>query len=197
MATNKFLTALIEDGADAMSNMYDVYIKFPGSDAGKIMTVRAEGFKIPEAEIDTYEVKYHGTTYTKPKSEMKFDRKFSLTFRLDAGYNLLNTFKAWHAMVVNPVTGGVSNVAAALGEVEVEALAQNFIADESTSNFGMKDWTKDDGSVKGAIKKWKFTEVWVNKVSQPEYKTEGGDKITFTVDFIFGNFNESDYGDLK
>lgn len=209
ISSNLAVQSLLGDAADAMSNMYEVYIKFPGQDSGQVMTVRAEGFDIPEAEVGTYEISYHGHKISKPKTELTFDRKFSLTFRMDAGYNWHQTFLNWQSMVGNPVTGGVANVAAALGEVTVVALKDAYIAMEGVDNSFFNHIQTEESSgggdlSQGTIKegddknqKWVFKQVWVKKVGQPKFKTEGADKMTFAVDFCFGQCEMPGYNPVE
>lgn len=195
--TNRFLQDLIDDSADAMTNMYDVFITFPGSDNGDqqtLMSVRAEGFDIPEATTGTYEVKYKGNTYTKVKSEIDFSRKFSLTLRVDAAYNLLETFEKWHAYTANPATGGVANYPAAKGTVTVNAIATPFTAygdsntTDTSSIFGNSNMSNQGEFLSSGkyIKSWVFEDVWVAKVGQPKFKREGADASTVTIEFNFG-----------
>jgi|LAHS01.1.fsa_nt_gb hypothetical protein len=193
-ANNSFIQALVNSGADAMKNMYDVYITLPGASEAQMLTVRAEGFKVPEMGTEPYEVKYHGTTYKKPKSEMTFDRQFELTFRMDAYYNLLGEFSQWHSMVVDAISGGVSNVAAALGKVKVCSLGSPFIASASNNDYGISKWRDSDT---GTLKEnsdsgkesvvWRFYDVWVSKVAQPEFSTDSAEAMKFTVTFQFGD----------
>lgn len=207
IAENLAVKSLLGDAADAMSNMYEVYIKFPGAEAGQVMTVRADGFEIPEAEVGTYEISYHGHKISKPKTELTFDRKFSLTFRLDAGYNWHQTFLNWQSMVGNPVTGGVANVAAALGEVTVVALKDAYIAMEGVDGSFFNKIELDDPKREGAIvekednpegtQKWEFKQVWVKKVGQPKFKTDSADKMSFQVDFCFGQCTMPGYNPVE
>ncbi len=76
MAENYGLQALIEAGADAQTNMYDVSFEFADWNA----TVRANGFEIPDVEAPTYDVSYHGIKYSRVKTEQNFERAYpSLT----------------------------------------------------------------------------------------------------------------------
>lgn len=194
--TNSAIATLLDNGADAMSNMYEVYITFPGNDSGKAMTVRADGFNIPEMDVATYDLEYHGQKVSKPKTVLNFDRKFSLNFRMDAGYQLHKLFLQWQGYVGNPVTGGVANVAGALGEVRVTALNDAYIA-QSQQAQSFQDKLNDNGSLKEVDgQTWVFKDVWVNKVGQPQYKTEGGDKFTFAVDFKFGRCTMPGYDEV-
>ena len=156
MAKNKAIEALINSGADAFSNMYELYITPPGSDAGSVMTVRASSFKIPEAAVETYDKKYHGNSIKAVKPNLTFERKFTVTFRADAAYNLHDLFIKWHGMLANPVTGGVSNTSShAEGTVQVKALASAYIAmkDQSYSVYGnsSKNFSGDMGGEKKLV----------------------------------------------
>lgn len=189
---NRFIQALFNSGADAFSNMYDVYISPPGDTGYKLMTVRADSFNVPEAAIQSYEKVYHGNKISAPKPEQAFDRKFSLSFRMDAYYGLHDFFLKWQSACVNPNTGGVSNIAPFLGKVEVRSLNTGFVA-SGTSNSIIGNFTEDPSSDNsGGIKEantrvWTFGDVWVSKVGQPQYKTSSADPISFTVEFFFGN----------
>lgn len=195
---NKAIQALMQSGADAFSNMYELYITPPGSDSGTVMTVRAQSFKIPEAAVETYDKTYHGQKIKAAKPSINFERKFSVQFRADAAYGLHDMFIKWHGMVANPVTGGVSNTSThAEGKVEVKTLASTYIAlkDQTYSSYqSSKNFSGDMGeiaqSTTDGVRTWSFENVWVEKVGQFEYKTDGADALTFTVDF---NFGETDY----
>ncbi len=179
---SKVISAILGSGGDAFENMYDVKIKFPwDSDGLTVLTVRADGFDVPSTESSTYEKKYHGVTMNFVKPEMKFDRKFSLSFRMDSGYGLYGNFITWLSASADPVTGGVANVGTALGEVEVIALSENFSAIHCVDNYD------DEGAINADnLTKWTFKDAIVTKVDAPKFKTDGANAIKFKVDFIFG-----------
>ena len=203
MSGNVAVKALMDSGADAMSNMYEVYLTFPGSAEAQILTVRAEGFKIPEAETATYDKKYHGHGIKAFKTEVNYERKFDMTFRMDAAYNLHESFEKWHAYSGNHVTGGVSNVAGATGKVVVRALNSTYVATDD-SNYGvlakMESYESSNpaGSLKtdASLQTWTFDDVAVTKVGQPEFKTDSADALKFTVSFIFGQTDYPGYNDM-
>ena len=202
---NRMIQALISSGADAQKNMYDVYITFPGSESQQLMTVRAGGFSIPEAETPTEDRKYHGITLPTPKTEVNFDRKFTLTFRMDAQYNLLEKMNQWHSYTTNAVTGGMSNWMPATGEVQVKtinATTQNgaFTARGKDDNYvGYNDvFDSDTGGISTSstntdVKTWYFYDVWPSKVGEPKFERDSGGSFTFDVTF---NFGDCDYPDL-
>lgn len=199
---NKAVQALMDSGADAFSNMYELYVQGPGQDSASVMTVRATGFKIPEAAVETYDKKYHGNAIKAVKPSLNFERKFQVTFRADAGYNLHEFFVKWHGMVGNPVTGGVANTSAhAEGKVSCKTIASTFIAAKDAT-YGVNDkfFTGDMGEIPSTttegVETWDFDNVWVEKVGQFEYKTDTSDALTFTVDFCFGQTNFPAYDEI-
>jgi hypothetical protein len=179
---NKIVSALVDAGADAMDNMYDVSIVFPWDSNNVVVTTRAEGFEPPAVEVGTYEVQYHGEKISLPDTEAKFDRSFKITFRLDASYNLWGKFKTWLAAVKDCVSGGGANWPGVLGSVSCTALAGAYIA---TGMPGIG--SSGDGTVTSASNKanWSYNNVYVTKVGEPSFKTEGGKSMSYDVEFKF------------
>lgn len=183
MANATAIQALVNRGADAMDNMYDVSIQFPWADAGSVVTTRVESFQIPDAANDGYDITYHGVTMKRPVSKQTFNREFELSFVLDAAYALYGEFVNWAMMVADPVNGGVANWAASLGTVTVTALSGAY---NGTSTGDI--YESSDGSIKGdANPTWTFYDVWVSKVGQPNFNTGGGDALKYSVSFKFGD----------
>lgn len=188
---NNALTALIEAGADAQTNMYDVELEFADWNA----TVRAEGFEIPEIEAPTYTNKYHGVGYDRVKTEQTFERKFSITFRMDAKYGLYQAFTSLLSWHVDPNTGGVANANIdKVGTVTVRTIGSAIVAagnsdGQAYSAAGVEQYNSDSKTGIKADKEvvWKFKGAFVTKVGMPKFKTDGADNITFTVEFHFGN----------
>jgi len=179
---SKQITALIAAGADGFKNMYDVAVRFPWNDGEDTLTVRATGFEVPDTGVSTYERTYHGVKMHFVKPEQEYDRKFSITFRLDAAYNLYGQFITWLSTVGDVVTGGVSNWAPVFGNVKVTALGGAYSA------INYPTLTEADDRIKDmAINaKWEFQNVIVVKVSQPKFDTGSADPLEYSVDFIFG-----------
>ena len=208
---NYALTSLIDAGADASSNMYDVVFDF--LKLGYALTARAGGFDIPEFGVDTYQVKYHGVSYNRIKSEQNFERKFSLTFRMDAAYGLYDTLTKFASYHGDPNTGSVANTNVILGNVYVRAIKVPFIgtagngdthigtvSGDTTSNLYVEGAEANVDTNNGNVirqgdntKSWAFKDVSCIKVGQPKYKTDGSDQLTFQVDFIFGNTKYAGY----
>jgi hypothetical protein len=192
---NSGLQALIEAGADAQTNMYDVQLEFANWNA----TVRASGFEIPDVEAPTYENAYHGVKYSRVKTEQNFERAFSLEFRMDAKYGLYQAFTSLLSWHVDPNTGGVSNANIdKVGKVTVKTIDSAIVAANNAAAgklagapAGLEEYSNPDaGPGEGLIKsglKWVFENCIVTKVTMPKYSTDSADILKFTVDFKFGN----------
>ena len=183
MANSKAVQALIQSGADAQKNMYDVWVQFPWDEEGTLVSMRASKFDIPAAEVGTDPRSYHGTTIEMPTSEQKFERKFSLSMRLDASYAFYKQFIAWHQTVVDPVNGGVANWPTATGKVTVRALSGTYAATGVGEYIDQQNY-----NIKGDTNAvWTFYDVWVSKVGQPQFDNSGGGHIEYEVNFVCGD----------
>ena len=205
------IRGLVNAGADLLTHMYDVKIYFPSANGqpdddpfqSYPITVRAEGFDIPDVGVGTYEIKYHGISIKRPNATLDLERTFSITFREDAAFNLRRRFSGWLAAVGDPVTGGVSNATSWFGKVEVGTVYGAYFAGSMNSPTGLgKGSSAGDNDIQDAyghltarsdrnpLALWTFHNVWVSKVSGIQFKTDGGDANTFTVEF---NYMDADF----
>lgn len=140
------LRGLVNSGADLLKQMYDVTIIFPDqmSDAAQDsnsafnypITVRCDGFTIPEVAVGTYDIKYHGISVKRPNGALEGERSFELTFREDAAFMLRQRFSLWLMAVADPVTGGVSNAVNYFGTVSVRTIAGEYTATQFIAPTG-------------------------------------------------------------
>lgn len=124
--SNNNVATLLNLGADAMDNMFDVTIEPPpglssfqqhAMDAHSFddvrfkhdITIRAEGFKPPEFNVKTYKVGYKTVEIDRPATKVEGERQFEMTFRLDANYMAYRFLGAWKSIIVNASTGYASN----------------------------------------------------------------------------------------
>lgn len=182
---SKAIQALVSLGADAHTNLYDVFIKFPWEDSAWTMA-RAKGFQVAQASNAGYDIKYHGNAIKLPTTEVGFQREFTIDFRSDAAYSLYGLFITWQSAVVDPVNGGVANYAASLGEVTVRGLGGLYTAAEEA-----KTLVDDDGSIKAGSQnpEWQFKQVWVGDVGQPNYSVDNAGTFDFQVKFYYADTN--------
>jgi len=240
------VASLLNLGADAMDNMFDVTIEppagltsFAGAEMDSVefdsarfkhdITIRAEGFKPPEFNVKTYKVAYKTVEIDRPATRIEGDRQFEMTFRLDANYMAYRFLGAWRGIIMNASSGyatnalygtdggGLSEISgdrdlfdqigssnSVFGAVRVAALSRPIYQMESDpfQAHGVSAGKFEDGAntvvVPGKPKddqlaKWEFTEVWISNLTTPDYKVDGGDPITVTATFKFGNFKDPIY----
>lgn len=140
------LRGLVNSGADLLKQMYDVTIIFPdqmtdsAQDSNSAfnypITVRCDGFTIPEVAVGTYDIKYHGISVKRPNGALEGERSFELTFREDAAFMLRQRFSLWLMAVADPVTGGVSNAVNYFGTISVRTIAGEYTATQFIAPTG-------------------------------------------------------------
>jgi len=200
----KTIRGLVNSGADLMKNMYDIRIYFPDTSgkpsaepfSGYPITVRASSFKIPDVTVGTYEIKYHGISIKRPQTEIQMDRFFDITFREDAAFNLRKRFTAWHAAVVDPVNGGVSNAAQFFGKIEVATISGAYFA-PTTANTIFKEGSGEltTASEFNGLAGWAFYNVWVEKVTGADFSTADPGTIDLAVTFNFMDYDAPQYAE--
>lgn len=206
------IRGLVASGSDLMKHMYDVKIWFPdftnGGGALKTfesypITVRAKGFKPPEFSVKTYKISYHGISIDRPGAALEGDRKVTMTFREDAAFELRQNFHYWQSVVGDPVTGGVSNGTYFYGKISVGTIAGTYFAPTVNWPNGTGKTFQNSGAPENQaeiedtfghltsrntgnpIADWTFYNVWVGKVTQPDFQTEAGDANDIEVEFYF------------
>jgi len=209
------IRGLVNSGADLMKHMYDIKIFFPSASGqpdvnpfqSYPITVRATGFKVPDVEVGTYDVKYHGIQLKRPNATLQGDRVFDITFREDAAFDLRRRFSAWLMAVGDPVTGGVSNAAQFFGKVEVGTIAGAYFATTMNSpngagkgaDAGANDIEDTYGhlttrSAMNPLALWAFYNVWVTKMTGVEFTTDASDPNQFTVSFAYMDMDYPQFG---
>jgi len=214
--STRTMVGLVNSGADLITHMYDVRIWFPSENgtpedsdfstvAGYPITVRAEGFKIPDVSVKTYPIEYHGMKMNRPAAALEEDRTFDITFREDAAFDLRRRFSAWLMAVGDPVTGGVSNATQFFGKVQVGTIGGAYFATTTASptgdgSVGAKDLFGANGNLVNKnptinpLALWGFYNVWVNKMTGIDFKTGAGDANKFTVTFQYMHMDYPQFG---
>jgi len=207
---------LVNSGADLLKHMYDVSIHFPGANgmpenepfSQYPITVRTKSFSIPEVEVGTYEIRYHGVGVKRPNANLVGDRQVEIPFREDAAFNLRRKFSAWMMAVGDPVTGGVSNAAQFFGRIEVGTIAGAYFAttmhtphgqDGGKSKGGANDIMDNSGHLTtrndaNPLALWKFYNVWVSKIGPLEFSTDTTEPNEFTVTFQYMDIDYPQFG---
>ncbi len=180
---NQFLSAILNDGADAFNNIYDIKITFPWTVTGlDYVTARAEGIKTPEIGTETQERELKGNIIDVPKPKQTGKREFEVTFRVDANYSLYSHLAKWVSCVTDPVSGGVANWMSFLGSVEITAAGTTYTALSADTGMSAKM-----GAIEGSATTpwWKFSQCWASKITQLDFKRKGSEELTYTVTFKY------------
>jgi hypothetical protein len=176
------------------------------------ITIRANGFSPPKFNVKTYEVKYKTVTLDRPATKIEGKREFEIEFRLDANYQAYRFLGAWRSLVMQPSSGYVTNalyddtiktydINKVFGTITVSALARPiFMSDGAPFEAqGITVGKFTEGSLKvvsdaatlpssDQLNSWVFKQVWISALSEPDYKTDGGDAVKIKATFKFGEF---------
>jgi hypothetical protein len=186
--TTPHLFNLYAVGADAMKNMFDVFITPPAgllASTKDNIQLRVKGFKVPEYSNEMYEVGYKTVKIKRPKSLVTIDRTFELAFRLDANYEVYKTLGQW----ANRITSaGWGFVATDLNESNTGTVQVFALNTPITYTDGM-DMTTGVGGVNigdfASKEAWQFQYCWPSKIALGEFAMETSEPQEVTVTFQF------------
>jgi hypothetical protein len=183
---------LVNAGADAMSNMYEIYITTPGGAAQTPLRLRTKSFSPTVLNQGTYEVKYKTATLNRPSTSIEGERTFDIGFRLDSNYAVYKGLRDWQYTLFNPNTGYTAtqlNIAS-LGTIEVWTLKNDIYSAEQATGI-TKQMTG------ASVAYWKYHDVWIQKMTEPEFNTDSSDPQEITATFYFSYVeNPKDNGSL-
>lgn len=192
---NTYISELLGAGADAMTNMYEVGFEVPVNASTGMTTdeviklrIRTDGFTPPTDSHQTYEVHWKTVSIPRPATKIVMDRQFAITFRVDANWDLYKTLLKWKALTSIGSVGYATQELkeASLGKVTIKALkaaiedASDVYSETSASALAMTD----------ANILWKYYDVWVESITNPDFSTEGSDPVKVTATFRFGRFDD-------
>lgn len=210
------ITALLDSGFDAFTNLYDVVIE-PPTALSAVANLRLTGYQPPEQnelavraqdftpvtlDVGTYPVHYKTSSLTRPNAKFEGERRFTLSFREDAAYQLLELFQAWKHLYADP-SNETRITYGALGTSEIFGAGEGMASESyygkikiyayksevgTTSNVSTSVDALDAAGNVGAS--WFYNQCMVIKVTPPAYTRESSGPATFTVDFLYGKMSE-------
>ena len=191
------ITSIISSGFDAFTNLYDVLIYFPnsgGTSDDMSLRVRALDFTPPELSRGQYEAAYKIASLPRLNAKIEGSREVSLTFRVDAAYNLHGRFLQWKHMWTDPSGDGnlmfQPNTSLEDGDAIINGYGKivvqtyNSTIDASTISDPFKVDAAD------IAEKWEFFDVICTKAGSPALSREGSNAVTISPSFIFGRMKE-------
>jgi hypothetical protein len=187
MATN--ITTLIEAGADAFTNLFDVKFIFPTNAVTNTdkkqadVSVRIQDFPFPVASLTPYTIAYKAITMKRFAPKIEMDRRLSLPIRLDSEWSIYKYFKKWKSLYFNDDSTDInfSNFSKSItddanyGTIEVVAYS---------SNTSAQYLPKDAGTI--AVKKWIFKNVACINVQEPTFTRDSASPLLLNTEFLFG-----------
>lgn len=99
-----YLSDLINLGADAQSNLYELTFTGGIFSADTDITIRNAGISLPERKQGTHDVNYLTTSVTLPGASYEDAKTVSITFRLDQNYNIYKKLLKQQKKVYGPST---------------------------------------------------------------------------------------------
>ncbi len=169
-----YLDDLVTIQNDAFDNLYDIEITLPSLATQEIselhLKLRAGDVSIPEPKVDAYKISYKTVEIEKPKPKVNLDRKLSLSFRIDANYDLYESLKDWQELLFTEEGDYAPLNAGSYGKIIVSAYAS----------------AEGIDSIANRVKKWTFDNVWFAGFEKGiDLKREGADPVKITADFKF------------
>lgn len=180
------IQSLINAGADAMSNMYEVIFYPPNPltpNDQDWLKIRVKGFTPPNPEHLTYDVNWKAISIKRPATKITLDRTLEFEFRLDANYRVYQGLLTWQKYTSDATAGYADNEISGGGTIKVRALKVPV-----TSAF---DGTADEIAA-GDAAIWEFKDVWITKVTPPTYATDDATALTVSATFAYGEYSGPD-----
>jgi len=188
------ITTIIDAGADAFTNLFDVLITFPTNSATKDfnttnnqdkIAVRIADFPFPTINLETYPISYKSITLKRFKPKIIGARKLSLNIRMDDKWDIYNKFKTWKTLYSNVTTSEItfsnflksSTDVSAYGQIEVRAY---------NSNTALSDVVGSSAVTSAPV--WKFEQVACVNIEEPAFTRASAEPIMLKVEFLFGTF---------
>ena len=182
-----YLTDLISAGSDAQSNLH--YVKFSGvTETGlesSDFTVRATNITLPTATHSTETKSFLSVSLDVPKPEIQIDKTVTVTFRVDANYDLYKALLAQMSNTSIPNLGYAAsevsnNVTDGTGfKIEVFAYMQKTqdLADFHEMN---------NGAIDNYVKLYEFSYCWIKSIDPPKfsYSNANAQEVSVTVGFF-------------
>lgn len=166
------IAKIVDAGPDAVTNMFDVSVitpahKEPYSKA--LPSVRIGSFTPPVITQNSTTHNYGPITVKKPGSKIDFERKTTLTFRLDAGYL---AYKALKELRDQQCDGEYS---------------RNYLnAFSKDSYIEVKSYSEEDKP----IITYKMSELWIENLTLKEFNHESSQAQMVTAVIQFNKYKE-------
>lgn len=201
--TTTYIDALVDAGADALSNLY--YIQFlSNGNSGYVdgtmstaLTVRSTQVSLPTATHSDKERHFLTTSASFPVAEIQMDKQFSITFRIDSHYDVYRYLLRQQAVTTIP------NLAYAASELSEEKNAIITNGDQNNRGFTVRFYSMQRGvsntiyetpvmtgdgfipSQYGYKMLYEFSYCWIEKLTPLEFGWDKADAQTVQASINF------------
>jgi hypothetical protein len=169
------LDIIYQAGDDALGNQFQVIIPaFPNViDIGKV-NIRVLTCQIPDLIVGSYDVHYSTDKFSKPSGKSDLNKEVMFTFRIDKYWQVYNSFRQWHGLIINQDTGAMSpdNANNGLGGGN-SPIRVPFSIQTIDSN----------GILTGGA--WNFEGGWPSNVNGVEFSQDNGDPLIANITMKF------------
>lgn len=168
LSSNDYLSTLINTGADAQNNLYELTFKlYKGSAVDNLsiieeLKVRTEKFDTPKLGANTKKFVYQNIEVEKLLPSSSLEKRLNLDFRLDANYKLFNALKS--TLPIN-----------AKGEYDNPSYYWTITA--SALNANNNDYE--------VVCTWHFNKCYLVDLSSFNYSYNSGNAITIRSSFVY------------
>lgn len=181
-----YIDDLVQLGADAMTNLWDVIITPPSTVSldPEPLRLRAQGFTPPNVSIPTYEVAYKTVTIPRPRTQVQVARNFGVTFRIDSNYEVYRVLTEWKSRFVIGSNGFASNAVPATdtGTIVVRAYQGDIIPSNGIES-GV-----NEGEIVNTQVEWEFRNCWISDLTTPQYQVGEAGAVSVQCTWQFGAF---------
>lgn len=181
-ANNNYLSALVNAGADAHSNLFNVVIddKLIDKDLSQILSTHITNFTLPHFGIDMgNKIHYKTVSMSAPTATITGKKELTLEFRLDGAYQIYAYLLKARNRQCQPNLGKATTAVDDSMKITVTALADNI----STSAL---DPTSETGYKKIA----EYRYCWVKNINIDAYSYDGSRPMKVTATIGFWEFDE-------
>lgn len=193
------LSALINAGADAMTNLY--YVQFTGGVFDTLQsaaTVRASKITLPTFTQGTSERGFMTVKVNMPSPSYTGEKQFSVTFRVDSNYKLYNELLKQQSKVYAPSLGYAANEISSEDFFTTKVFVPNKGVNSSLSGLE----SPEDNTFLGSdndnyTEAYVFNNCWITSISglSFSYEDSGVQNVDVTIKFL--SFEDPQYKKLK
>lgn len=192
---NQAVSAIIRAGADAMNNIFYARITWPENLLKTIqvsslnLAVRCQGFTPPSFTMGSQTIMYKGVPVKKPYPIIQGDKELKLSFRIDANYKVYQLFKEWQYLYFRPfVNVSRNHIPSEKDRGGIEVIVPTVPSHWKEASFGSEVNDIDEkplGVTDDNTMSWKFQDVWVTGIVEPQYKQGDASSMNTEITFSF------------